>query len=489
MHTLAPSLLCSLVPFVAAQDAPQQGAQPAERTDRIRDTVRGAIQWIERQAVPVPGVEGAVLFPGTEGKRGLPQTCIYGGTAGVSIFLENAAAVLDDATARTLADRTMQGLLASRRVDSRDRATWSRASTMGTTGLYTGDAGVGHAFLVRHALRGDAKALAAAVDVGEVLLARARVDGETLTFDNQVEIVFGNAGTALFLLELGLATKDNRFTDAARRTGHGLVADAELVPSTADEKQQLPTWHMKMGNASVHMPGFSHGTAGVAYALARIGAHTGDKALLQAAKDGAQWLREHAVTDGATTKWAASDRGPQVFMGGWCHGPAGTCRLFLLLHAITGEASYREVAEQGANFLVLYAAEAAKTGPGGEKPYVPPSYCCGVAGVVEFFCDLHRVTKDPAHAAFAKKAGDYLVDVALADGDGRKWRNGQTAPGAPVSASAQDCNVDLMLGAAGEGLALLRLLTLDRAEDPIRGLPDRTVKAPVAPVDANAKKR
>lgn len=484
MHTFAPLALfalCSLVPFAAAQ-------QP-DRTERVRDTVRGAIQWIERQAVPVPGAEGAVLFPGTEGKRGLPQTCVYGGTAGVLIFLENAAAVLDDATARQLADRTMQGLLASRRVDSRDRVTWSRASTMGTTGLYTGDAGVGQAFLVRHALRGDAKALTAATDVGEVLLARARVDGDTLTFDNQADIIFGNAGTALFLLELGIATKDNRFTDAARRAGHGLLADAELVPSTADQKQQLPTWLMKMGNAGIHMPGFSHGTAGVAYALARIGAHTGDKALLQAAKDGAQWLVEHAVADDTTAKWAAADRGPQVFMGGWCHGPAGTCRLFLLLHALTGEAKYRTIAEKGANFVVVYGADAEKAAPGGAKPYVPPSYCCGVAGVVEFFCDLHRVTKDPAHAAFAKKAGDYLVDVAIADGDGRKWKNGQQAPGAPVSAGAQDCNIDLMLGAAGEALALLRLLTLERAEDPIRGLPDRTVAAPPTPVDANAQKR
>lgn len=470
------TVLVTLLPSAAAQEKPA--------ADRMRDTVRGAIEWIGRQAVPVPGVEGAVLFPGTEGKKGMPQTCVYGGTAGVMIFLENAAAVLDDANAKALADQTFRGLLAARRVDSHERVTWTRGTAMGTTGLYTGDAGVGQAFLVRHAIRGDGAALTAAVDVGTNLLARAQADGDTLTFDESTDVIAGNAGTALFLLDLGLATKDQRFVDASKRAGHGLLADAVRVPSTANPEQKLPTWVMQAGRLQFHMPNFSHGTAGVCYALARIGAHTGDAALLQGAKDGAQWMIEHAVADGDGLKWMSADREPFVYMGGWCHGPAGTGRLFLLLHAITGEARYREIAEKGANFVVQYAANAEKAGADGQKPYVPPSYCCGVAGVVEYFCDLHRVTKNDAHAAFAKKAADYLVDVAIADGNGRKWKNGQTAPGGPVAADAKSCNVDLMIGAAGEALALLRVLTDDRAENPLRGMPDRAITAPAAPAAA-----
>jgi lantibiotic modifying enzyme len=227
------------------------------------------------------------------------------------------------------------------------------------------------------------------------------------------------------------------------------------------------------------MPNFSHGTAGVAYALARIAAATGDQELLQAAKDGAQWLLEHAVADGEGLKWAASDRGTSAFMGGWCHGPAGTGRLFLLLESITGDKRYGETARKGARFVVDYAKKAGEgKGEDGKPPYVPPSYCCGVAGVVDFFCDLHRVTHDPADAAFARKAGEYLVEVAIADGDGRKWKNGQSVPGGPVAADSKGYNVDLMLGAAGEALALLRIMTLDRAADPVRGMPDRAVAAP-----------
>lgn len=465
------AVLGGLTAAIPAQD---------QKTDPLRDTVRGAIAWIARQAVPVQGVEGAVLFPSAEGARTPPQAIVYGGTAGVLIFLENAAAVLDDARARELADQTAKGLIAQKRADSRGRASWTRGGTMGVTGLYTGDAGVGQAFLIRHALRGDAAALAVAVEVGEALLARAKDDDGPLTFDKQVDIIFGNAGTALFFLELGLATKDARFVDTARRTGHGLVEAAVREPSKANADKQLPTWVLSMGGMQTHMPNFSHGTAGVAYALARIAAHTGDAELLQAAKDGAEWMIENAVADGDGLKWAASDRSPGAFMGGWCHGPVGTGRLFLLLHAITGEARYREIADRGAKFVVAYAAEAEKAGTDGKKPYVPPSYCCGVAGVVEFFCDLHRVSKDPAHAAFARKAGDYLLEVAIADGDGRKWKNGQSVPGGPVAANSSGHNIDLMLGAAGEALALLELIALERADDPIRGMPDRTVTAPAA---------
>ncbi|MBL9078524.1 MAG: hypothetical protein JNL08_13525 [Planctomycetes bacterium] len=451
-------------------------AQDATKADPHRETVRGAIAWIARQAVPVAGVDGAVAFPGSEGSKQEPQTIVYGGGAGILIFLENAASVLDDATARDLADRTAKGLRAARRTDSSDQVTWSNGG-MGSAGLYTGDAGIGQAFLVRHVLRKDAEALAVAVEIGESLLQRARNDDGALSWDEIPDIIYGNAGTALFLLELGLVSEQQRFVDAARNVGRGLLQDAVRVASKADPARQLSTWVLTMRGRSIHMPNFSHGTAGVAYALARVAAATGDAALLQGAKDGAEWLLENAVIDGEGLKWMHSDRGRPIYMGGWCHGPAGTGRLFLLLHATTGEARYLDAATKGARFTIDYAANAEKAAPDGTRPYVPPSLCCGVAGVVDFFCDLTRVTKDPAHAAFAKKAGDYLVEAAIVDGDGCKWKNGQSAPGGPVAADSKGCNVDLMLGAAGEALALLRLATLDRDVDPVRSLPDRPVTA------------
>jgi lantibiotic modifying enzyme len=297
-----------------------------------------------------------------------------------------------------------------------------------------------------------------------------------LHWDAQVDVISGAAGTALFLLELGQASGQPRFVDAARAAGRWLCDEADREPSLKDPEQQLPIWRFAFGLGGVmHMPNFSHGTAGVAYALARIGQATGDEELAAAARGGATWLLEHAVPDGDGLKWCANEKGPPSYMGGWCHGPPGTGRLFLLLHAQTGDQRWLDAALAGARWVMAYQAQGETQAQGGKAPYYPPSFCCGVAGVVDFFCDLYRVTKDEQFAAFARKAGGYLVDVAIADGDGRKWRNGAQAPGGPVASKSTDCNVDLMIGASGEALALLRLLTLTAAEDPVRHLPDRRV--------------
>lgn len=159
--------------------------------------------------------------------------------------------------------------------------------------------------------------------------------------------------------------------------------------------------------------------------------------------------------------------GSPTTMGGWCHGPPGTARLYLYLHSLTGEQRYLDTALASARWVMAQAPAADSTAP---APKFPPSLCCGVAGVLDFFCDLYRVTGDDEFAAFARRAGGFLIDGAEADGDGAKWPGGATHAGANTQH-----HVDLMLGAPGEALALLRLLTLDVKVDPIRHLPDRRV--------------
>src|SRR5262245_2530421 len=133
-----------------------QESKPADP----RATIARAVVWIGRQAVPVEGTPGAVLFRDNEESTGKTQPWIYGGTAGVLIFLENAAAVLNDGAARKLADATAKGLIATRNQEAGGGATWSKAGTkLPQSGLYLGDAGVGQAVLVRARLRKDAEAI------------------------------------------------------------------------------------------------------------------------------------------------------------------------------------------------------------------------------------------------------------------------------------------------------------------------------------------
>jgi lantibiotic modifying enzyme len=444
-------------------------AQESKPTDPVRAAIARAIEWIGRQAVPVKAQPGAVMFRENEESTGNPKAWVYGGTAGVLIFLENAAAALGDESAKKLADATAKGLLATRVADKLGGATWGRAGSQNApSGLYVGDAGVGQAFLVRARLRKDAEAKAAAVSVGEALIGRAKKDGETIHWNDEADVIFGAAGTSLFLLDLGAETGDKKFVDAALAAGRWLIATAETEKMPAESKERRLLWRFKMAGNS-HMPNFSHGTAGVAYALARIAAATGDAACAQAAKDGAAWLLAHAICAGGECRWPVTERSKSS-LGGWCHGPPGTARLFLLLHAQTGDARYLDVALSSARWLETYAKGAESKAAAGAQ--IPPSFCCGVAGAVDFLCDLYRVTGKQEHADFAARAGDYLVRAAKPDGAGVKWLNGASSH----DDSAQQHGIDLMLGASGDALALLRLATLRQNPDPVWALPDRAVR-------------
>lgn len=459
--------MCALsVPLLAVGGVRGQKGAPDPQTDAIRATVAKAVQWIGRQARPVKGHDDAVTFPSVAEVPTQRTAIVYGGGAGVLIFLENAAKVLDSKAARELADRTYRGLSHQKR-DGEHGPTWAqRGMSEGSAGLYTGDAGVGHAFLVRHRLRKDPEALRAAVVVGDTLLKRSDTEmvGEQRVrwWDEQVEVIFGASGVALFLLELAEATGFAQYRTAAQEVGHWLIQESELLESAPQRRM----WRWQAGGNRAYV-GFSHGTAGVAYALLRIGVACEDAVCTAAAKDGAEWLIHLTKKDGEQSSWPVV-QGMEMSMGGWCHGPPGTARLFLLLHGATKEKRYLDIVKASTRWVMAQAGPEDAAVP----PSFPPSFCCGVAGALDYFCDLHRATGVDAYRKFALRAAGHLVATAEADGEGVKWANGQNAHGR----GQKQHGIDLMTGASGEAFALLRVLTLGEKVDPVQGLPDRAVK-------------
>ena len=74
----AGSLFAGLASFSALH---AHHVQDTPGDEDLRNTIRGAITWIEQQAIRVAGVEDAVLFPGSEGGK-TPQPMVYGGKIG-----------------------------------------------------------------------------------------------------------------------------------------------------------------------------------------------------------------------------------------------------------------------------------------------------------------------------------------------------------------------------------------------------------------------
>lgn len=461
-------LRLAVAPFLLTAGLVAQAEPAAAAKDPYRDAVRKSIAWLATQAIALEETPDAILFPASEGRKRPGAVPIYGGNAGILIFLDNAAAVLGDPTAKDLAARLAKGIESRRKQTAEGHVTFVQPSMReGAASLYLGDAGVGAAFLARARLNDDKAALKVATEIGDALIARAKREGDQMWWDRQVEMIYGAAGTVLFLLDLADATAAPRFKDAAHAAGRWLIAQAKVSAgkTQAGDEQRLLHWRWAAGGNAPYV-NFSHGTAGVAYALAWLGHVAQDAACLGAAKDGTAWLDGLAKHEAGGTVWPVID-GRETTMGGWCHGPPGTVRLYLLLHQITGDKAYLDTAIAGARWVM---AQAPQPEPGAEAPKFPPSFCCGVAGVVDSFCDLYRATGDQQFAAFARRAGEYLLAGAKPVGDGLRWPQGATHQG-----SNDSFPTDLMLGTPGEALALLRLATLDQKVDPVRHLPDRRV--------------
>lgn len=101
----------------------------------------------------------------------------------------------------------------------------------------------------------------------------------------------------------------------------------------------------------------------------------------------------------------------------WCHGPAGTARLFYRLHRPTGDPEWAEWMQRLARGVLASGIPETAT-PGFWNNL---GQCCGSAGVAEFFLALHQVTGKPDYLAFAKRMTAQLLGRATVDGTGRRW--------------------------------------------------------------------
>jgi Lanthionine synthetase C-like protein len=108
----------------------------------------------------------------------------------------------------------------------------------------------------------------------------------------------------------------------------------ECLLAAADRTEAGLDWHMWPGYPA-STPNYSHGTAGVATALA-IAGHALDRGdFLKAARQGAQhllavgWLDDHGFVVPHTLPYSRREVEPVTYS--WCHGPTGTSHLFAAL--------------------------------------------------------------------------------------------------------------------------------------------------------------
>ena len=251
----------------------------------------------------------------------------------------------------------------------------------------------------------------------------------------------------------------------------------EALLRGADRTGAGLNWGMVPEDSS-RMPNYSHGTAGVATALAVAGTALGRSVFVDAAVLGAKHLVEvGSLEDGGfivphTIPPARREVEPVTYT--WCHGPAGTSHLFAALsYAGVAEMAGHGVTELRARCLnsILTSGVPQRLRPGF---WDNDGRCCGTAGVGDVLLDAAQDSTDAARAgmllAAARTMGDALAERAVRDQDGARWRFVEYRQDPPLLPPG----TAWMQGAAGIAAFLFRLARVmdDASQAPVVDRPD-----------------
>jgi lantibiotic modifying enzyme len=389
-----------------------------------------AFGWIASVAVGVDGglgwLEGGVLLDD-----------LYSGTAGVLLGCAEAAATgLDTAQVSVGARGRLLHLVRH----------GPRVATMPDDGLFSGWAGVAVALRAWSRATADTAAAEAAAQVTSQIAGRIlRATHDPLRC---TDVISGDAGILLALI----ADDSDPAAQAAHILADRLVEAAEPCPEGLH-------WRMVAGWEYL-MPGFSHGTAGVAYVLGAAGRALNRRDLVESASRGADAiLAVGHHPDG----WAVPltipprPRGPAVNYG-WCHGPAGAARLFLALNKIEPQPRWQ--------LAIDACLQALRDSRLPVRLY--PGYwdnlarCCGTAGVGQLLLERYEATGDTDLLDWAGVLAADVADRGLTTPRGVTWSNTEhtrTPPQLPPEPG-------FMQGAAGIAGWLARLHALRTHADP-----------------------
>jgi len=405
------------------------------------DAARLAARWIDAATIRTPR---GLTWPADPQNAKTVTTSLYSGTPGVLLFDVALARATGDPAYLERASGGADWLLAS--LEQEDSA-----------GLYEGLAGIGFTLHEVFKATRDPKYDAGVHLVLRRLKDRAKRVGRGVEWSATTDIISGNAGTGLFLLYLANESKDESARELAISAGERLIEVGQ--PERGGTKWAMDPTYPRL------MPNFSHGTAGVAYFLATLYQQTKRRPFLDAATSGAKYLQAVAKTDGDTCLiFHDEPTGRDLYYLGWCHGPAGTGRLFYRLYQATGDPAWLDWAHRSARALLASGI------PEHETPgfWNNVGLCCGDAGVAEYVLGLYRASKRAEYLAFAKRVTAHLLATGTRDDTGLRWMHAENRV-RPKEVLAQ---TGYMQGASGIGMWLLQLDAADGGRDLGLRLPD-----------------
>jgi type 2 lantibiotic biosynthesis protein LanM len=380
------------------------------------------------------------------------------GLPGVALFLAHLGAISGEERHTALA---RAALVALRRAAPRE------GTARQSIGAFGGWGGMIYALVHLGALWQEPALFAEA----EAIVARLPA---LIAKDDQLDIFDGAAGCIAGLLSLYRCAPTPSILAAAVQCGDHLLATAQAVGQGAG-------WVNARAGARP-LAGFSHGAAGIAWALLELAAVSGEARFREAALAGIAY--ERSLFSPAAGNWpdlrglgpedpAHADEAPS-YMTAWCHcAPGiGLARLLSLPH-LDDAATRAEID------VAVRTTLAQGFGQG-------HSLCHGDLGNLDFLLQASRL---PEHAALRRKVR-HLAAATLSSGEANGW-----ICGTPARVESPG----LLVGLAGIGYGLLRLAEPARVPSVLalappavtagrRRTPARASTSRRAPADARASR-
>ncbi len=420
---------------------PAKVAEPARPSDGdLLGAARGIGEWICRSARwETSRTRCSWIARAVSGRAGpreefLPHSTslsgdLYAGTAGIAIFLAQLGAMTGDdlviTTARGAMAHALRQALHTDLSIGRGVESWPRTML----GLYTGVPGILVAASTVSELVGGAFEPFDAAAVWTSL-----VDGQP--DDIEDDVLSGRAGAILALA--GLSARPTQVTPPralrlATRLAEGLVARiATDGPAGRRRVPEDPAW-----------TGLAHGAAGVSLSLIALGRLTGELRLVELGRAG--FAYEDELFDHRVGNWPDFRQSPERshtpgFAMGWCHGAPGIALTRLAAIRLDPEhrSSYEPSARAGIDAV---AASLRQLGGLQDRD---ATLCHGVAGLVDVLAVGAQTFQDHRLMEAARGA---TADLARRSASG--LRSG--VPGGEI-------NPTLMVGSAGMGYQLLRII-------------------------------
>ncbi|MEL6905973.1 MAG: lanthionine synthetase LanC family protein [Planctomycetota bacterium] len=347
---------------------------------------------------------------------------LYGGTSGIALFLGELYAHTGESEHLRVARGALRQAL----------DTLSRVPPEARASVYSGQTGVAHVLLELGARLQD-----------DEWFHRGR-DGllEVASLDPSVgglDVVGGIAGTIGALLRANETLDESAILEAAARFGDRLL-------ETAERSSDGLSWATLPGATHANLLGFSHGTAGIAWALAELDHVVGGEQYGAAAREALRYERAHFSPEHGN--WpdfrfdeAGADgaQGSATFGCAWCHGAPGSGLGRLSIWRRTRDETLRAEAESALRTTSNALHASVASGQGSH------CLCHGSAGNAELALHAAETLEEPAWRSVAEHVGASIL--------------ARLQHGLSIECGIQGGgeSPSLMLGVAGVGHFLLRL--------------------------------